>query len=585
MIWTSDKLLERLALGEDSRFEFKEAFFRGKSIRAPKRNDIANELAALGNGSGGTLILSVSDAGTVRVLSRDQLDKLEAFISEVCSDSIRPPLAFATQRLALPDGKPVLVVEVDSSPMVHKSPGGYLQRQGSSKRELTPEALRRLLQHRGRSGLLGPDETIVAGTARNTLSPAFADRFLSSRTTEPRDAQLAKLGLLRDDARGVTRATVAGVLLCTDRPDRFIRGARIEAVRFNGTVLGRADQLDAASITGPVDHQIRDAVSFARRNTRVSALKTPSRVETPQFGPRAIFEAVVNAVVHRDYSMENARIRLFIFDDRLEIYSPGALPNTLSLEAMRYRQATRNETLASLLRLVAVGRIHGAGNRRYFMEQRGEGIPIIYEQTHGLTGRDPSYELIGGTELRLRIPSALPPLDGIEGQVSVSAGGCPLAGAQVVALYPNKTWMEERTDTFGRSGFSFHSALPITVFCAAPGHTASVVHGWRPPEPLSVELAELPDGGSVVFPERKGHLPQLSGRLNPILDRLDRMYLYATNIAINEGMPEPVYFKLNQSLRLTDVYGNEWFVRFIEMMGKSALLEYRSSDTGDSDET
>ena len=585
MIWTSDKLLERLALGEDSRFEFKEAFFRGKSSRAPKRNDIANELAALGNGSGGTLILSVSDAGTVRVLSRDQLDKLEAFISEVCSDSIRPPLAFATQRLALPDGKPVLVVEVDSSPMVHKSPGGYLQRQGSSKRELTREALHRLLQHRGRSGLLGPDETIVAGTAGNTLSPAFADRFLSSRTTEPRDAQLAKLGLLRDDARGVTRATVAGVLLCTDRPDRFIRGARIEAVHFDGTVLGRVDQLDAASITGPVDHQIRDAVSFARRNTRVSALKTPSRVETPQFGPRAIFEAVVNAVVHRDYSMENARIRLFIFDDRLEIYSPGALPNTLSLEAMRYRQATRNETLASLLRLVAVGRIHGAGNRRYFMEQRGEGVAVIYEQTHGLTGRDPSYELIGGTELRLRIPSALPPSDGIEGQVSVTAGGCPLADAQVVALYPNKTWMEKRTDTFGRSGFRFHSALPITVFCAAPGHTASVVRGWRPPEPLSVELAELPDGGSVVFPERKGHLPRLSGRLNPILDRLDRMYLYATNIAINEGMPEPVHFKLNQSLRLTDVYGNEWFVRFIEMMGKSALLEYRSSDTDDSDAT
>ena len=574
MPWDRDSLLQQLELGEDSRVEFKEVEFTGNRVRAPRRETVADELAAFGNTIGGTLIFSVSDAGEVRSMNREQMDALEAFVGEVCSDSIRPPLAFVTQRLALPDGSFVLVVEVEQSALVHKSPGGYLSRQGSSKRELSSEALNRLFQQRGRSGQLGPDEVIVAGTGSNTLDETLADRFLSSRATEPTTVQLTKLGLVREDDSGVLRATVAGALLCTTRPDEYIRGAMIEAVRYRGTVLGGASQHDAASITGPLDQQIRDAVNFARLNTRVAAHKAPGRVETPQFSPRAVFEAIVNAVVHRDYSMENAKIRLFIFDDRLELYSPGALPNTLPIEAMRNRQATRNETLASILRMLAVGDIAGAGDRQYFLEQRGEGVPIIYEQTRELTGREPEYELLGGAELRLTIPSARPPVTGIEGEVLVSVAGQPLAGAQVVALYPNNTWMEGETDTFGRVAFGFHSELPITVFCAAPGHAAHVERDWHPPEPLHVQLESLPMGGSAVFTEGTGHLPDLTGRLNPILDDLDRMYLYATNVAIDDGKQQPVHCRLNQPLRLTDVNGFEWIVRFIEMIGKSALLEY-----------
>ena len=493
------------------------------------------------------------------------------------ADSIRPSLAFVTQRLALADGLSVLLVEIEQSALVHKSPGGYLSRQGSSKRELSSEALHRLFQQRGRSGLLGPDETIVTGTGPNTLDPTLVDRFLSSRATEPVTVQLAKLGLVREDESGVIRATVAGMLLCAARPDEHIGGTVIEAVRYRGTTIGSASQHDAMSITGPLDRQIRDAVNFVRLNTRLAARKSPGRVETPQFSPRAVFEAVVNAVVHRDYSIANAKIRLFIFDDRLELYSPGALPNTLPIEAMRNRQATRNETLASVLRTLAVGDVDGAGDRQYFLEQRGEGVPIIYEQTRELTGRDPKYELLGGAELRLTVPSARPPITGIEGEVTVSATGRPLAGAQVVALYPNKTWMEGTTDTFGRVAFGFHSELPITVFCAAPRHGGQVAQDWQPPSPLSVQLEPLPTGGSIAFTEQAGHLPGLTGRLNPILDSLDRMYLYATNVAINEGKQQPVRFKLNQPLRLTDVNGVEWVVRFIEMIGKSALLEYKPS--------
>ncbi len=574
MLWDADKLLRQLELGEDSRVEFKEVVFTGSRVREPRRQRIANELAAFGNTLGGALIFSVSDAGEVRPMDREVMDALEAYVSEICADSIDPPLEFTTQRLALPDGSSVLVVDVERSPFVHRSSGRYFSRQGSSTRDVPPEALRRLFQQRGRSGLLGPDEEIVAGTGLETLESGLVDRFISSRTRQADETQLAKLGLVREDESGVPRATVAGVLLCTERPDDYIGGAAIEAVCYSGSVLGRAVQLDAATITGPLDWQIRDTVHFARRNTRVAARKAPGRVEIPQFNPRAMFEAVVNAAVHRDYSIAGTKIRLFLFDDRLELYSPGALPNTLPIDAMRQRQATRNETLASLLRMLEVGDVHGAGDRQYYLEQRGEGVPIIYEETRALTGNDPVYELIGGAELRLTMPSARPPVAGIQGEVLVTAEGRPLSGATVLALYPNKTWMMEETDTFGRVQFGFHFELPITVFCAAPAHRARVERSWRPPTPLSVELETLENGGSMVIPEQTGHLPGLAGRLNPILDNLDRMYLYATNVAINEGRQQPVHFKLGEAMRLTDVHGAERLVRFVDMIGNASLLEY-----------
>ena len=575
-MWTAARVLERIALGEDSQVEFKEVRFANARVTAPTRRSLADEMAALANTVGGTLIFSISDSRDVRPVTPQEIDALERYVTEICRDNVAPALPITTEKVALPDSGPVLVIEVRRGAAVHRSPGGYMHRHGSEKRQISPDELERLFQRRGRSGRLGPDETLVAGAGRNTLDAALVDRLSSSRSTEPTDVQLEKLGLVREDDNGVARATVAGVLLCTERPDLYVRGATIEAVRYAGTVLGAADQLDAATIVGPLDRQIRDAVGFVARNMRVAARKAPARMETPQFDPRAVFEAIVNAVVHRDYAIENARTRLFMFDDRMQLHSPGALPNTLSVEAMRDRQATRNETLASMFRRLPVEGIVGAGDRAYFMEQRGEGVPVIHERTSALTGREPVYELLDGAELRLTIPAALPPVADLEGEVVVFSAGRPLQGATVVVLYPNKTWIRRTTDAFGRAAFDFHRKLPMTVLCAAPDHAARAVHGWMPPEELAVELQPLPRGGSTVFAEGTGYLPRLTGRLNPILDNLDRMYLYASNIAIDEGKQQPVHFKLGQQLRLTDVDGREWIVRFIEMIGTSALLEYRA---------
>ena len=118
MIWDADKLWMQLALGEDSRVEFKEAVFDGNRVRGPRRERVANELAAFGNTLGGALIFSVSDTGEVRPVNREEMDALESYISEICADRIRPPLRFTKQRLALPDGLSTLIVEVPQSALV-----------------------------------------------------------------------------------------------------------------------------------------------------------------------------------------------------------------------------------------------------------------------------------------------------------------------------------------------------------------------------------------------------------------------------------------------------------------------------------
>ena len=121
---------------------------------------------------------------------------------------------------------------------------------------------------------------------------------------------------------------------------------------------------------------------------------------------RAVFEAVVNAVVHRDYSKAGLKIRLFMFADRLELYSPGALANTLTVDDLPYNQATRNELLARLLSETTLDEDMGTQvTRRHFLERRGECVGIFLNESEKFSGKTPLYKLFG-EELRLTIFAA-----------------------------------------------------------------------------------------------------------------------------------------------------------------------------------
>ena len=101
-----------------------------------------------------------------------------------------------------------------------------------------------------------------------------------------------------------------------------------------------------------------------------------------------------NFTYHRDYSIYGAKIRLQMFDDRLELYSPGAIPNTMTIETMPLRQYSRNELLTSLLARCSLPRGNGFSERVAIMDKRGEGIPIILSESTRLSGKKPLYQLL-----------------------------------------------------------------------------------------------------------------------------------------------------------------------------------------------
>ena len=148
-----------------------------------------------------------------------------------------------------------------------------------------------------------------------------------------------------------------------------------------------------------------EALHFVRRNMLFQATKTTARVEYAQFSERAIFEALVNAVAHRDYSMAGARVRLHMFGDRIELNVPGGLANTLTPDSMPLRQYNRNELIVSLLARCPVGTDAGLA-RSYLMDRRGDGVPIILEESEALSGRAPEYGVIDDSEVRLVIWAA-----------------------------------------------------------------------------------------------------------------------------------------------------------------------------------
>ncbi len=576
MIIEDDEMRWRLRLGEDSGWEFEQIEFTGNRPTSPRREDLANEMVAFANANGGIVLCSVTDQGQIQGMSPEQMKTLDHLLVEVSTDAVEPSLRINVYHREL-DNRAFILVQVPKGDAVHECSGKAFIRVGATKRPLDGDERLRLAQKRAQSRYIWFDEQVVPETGFETLDERLWESLLSMVGVKDPRRGLMNLRLLAQDEAGVDRATVAGVLLCTQSPQQWLPQSAVVATHYRG--YDRAsDQLDSQEITGPLPTQIADAVKFVVRNMRVSARKMPERENLPQYSVDAVFEAVVNAVAHRDYSMRSRRIRLSMFKNRLEIDSPGQLPNGMTIEGMEASQATRNEVIASVFGRIPVGDVPGADRRLYLMERRGDGVSIILKKTQETAGLLPEYKVVDESSLVLSIPAAKLELIPAKATVTVHSGGTPLPEIDVLVLFPNKTWQQATTDEAGEAAFDLYTThLPMTVYAAAPGYAAGLKREWRPNEGgLLLELSPVQSGGAAIFPQDTGHLPGLRGRLNPILDTSDRTYLYADNIAIEEGRQQPVAFRFGKSMRLTDVFGAELSVTIVDITGRSALVEYRS---------
>lgn len=413
MFDTLQEIERQLANGEDSRAEFKRVELGERGVRSPNTEDMAGEMVAFANAEGGVIFLGVDDGGIVRGLPGERLDEIEQWVVNVATNNCDPPIRPIIRKEVLQksDGSDavVMLVEVRRGLYVHRTTGGrYYVRVGSTKRDLNPQELARLFQERGRAFVF--DEQAVPTATEEDLDRRALERFFGEGTPAiPWPDLLRNTRVLVPQEDGPDRPTVAGLLAFGKTPQAHLPSAYIEAAVYRGSTLTSDELTHSEAIEGRVDAQIDDATAFVERFMLKPARKPAGREDYPQYDIRAVHEAVVNAVAHRDYSISGSKIRLFLFADRLELYSPGALPNTLTIETMPFRVFTRNQLLVSFL-----SKMKSRRTGQSFLESRGEGVRRILEVSEAHSGRRPIYELFD-EELRLTIWAKPSPHEDEEG--------------------------------------------------------------------------------------------------------------------------------------------------------------------------
>ncbi|MBW8003718.1 MAG: transcriptional regulator [Planctomycetes bacterium] len=384
---------EQLDAGEDSVTEFKEIRLGKRSVISPKSEDLAEEMVAFANAEGGTLFLGVDDQGIVKGIPNDHLGIVENWIVNSASNHCDPPMVPAIRKMRLPnmqgESVTIMLVEVNKSIYVHRTISGrWLIRIGSSKRNLTQPELLRLSQQRGRSFVF--DEQSIYNAAKKDLDFENIKSFFSETVTIPFEDLLLNTRITIRDENGIDRPTVAGLLTFSPTVQEYLPSTYIEAAIYRGIDLDSNDLIHSQQIKGTVSEQIDDALLFVERFMIRASIKPVGRIDQPQFSLSAVFEALVNAVTHRDYSIFGSKIRLFMFADRLELYSPGDLPNTVTLENMPFRVFTRNQLLVSFL-----SRMKSKKTNQSYLESRGEGVRRIIRESEALSGKKPEYRLLG----------------------------------------------------------------------------------------------------------------------------------------------------------------------------------------------
>lgn len=356
------------------------------------------------------------------------------------------------------------------------------------------------------------------------------------------------------------RPTNAAVLLFGKTPQRFLMSSEVKCAHFHGTEVYKP--IPSYQIyQGTAFDLVDQAVDFVLGKialavgTRARSVQAPVSYEIPM---EVVREAIVNAVAHRDYT-SNGSVQVMLFSDRLEVRNPGRLPPPLTLEKLREPHASisGNPLLAESLYLAQ------------YIERTGTGILDMIRRCREASLPEPEFSDTGEfvtTVWRACVVKAL-------------CAGSPVAGVDVQAISAEGTVERSTTDKQGEARIgSGARALPLTVFASAEGFAACVERNWIPAErPLSLELKRSAHGGSVILHDGTGRLPGLDGILNPMKDAGDRICLYASNIAINDGQPQPVRFTLGEEFHVADTDGNELVVHFVDIAGRSALVEYRAA--------
>ncbi len=396
------ELLELLRNGENSGVEFKRDTIDNRQL--------AKELVAFANFQGGRVLLGVEKDGSVSGVTRAAI---EEWVMTAARDKIRPELIpyYELVRDVEP-GKDVAVVHVDRGWTVHHvwhdNHRTYYIRVGTQSREASPEELERLFQQRGafRVEIRGVSGSSISDLDMRRLQDYF-QRVRGQEAPAADDSEAWRDLLLNTEflagEADSTPATVAGLLLFGLNPNRFLPHAGIDAVAYPGTEKDYAAK-ERLPLRGPMtplmgtgglveNGLVEQAVEFVRRHTVVTAALAAGarREERWTYSDEPVREAIVNALVHRDYLLSATDIELSVYADRLEVISPGRLPNGITPERMLVGcRAARNQLLKDVMRDYNYLEHMGMGVPRKIvrcMREHNNTVPDLVEEEERFTVR------------------------------------------------------------------------------------------------------------------------------------------------------------------------------------------------------
>jgi len=364
---TLEEFHRRIQDGEGLNTEFKTS--------AGYSDDLAADLIAFANTSGGVILFGVSDDG--EIVGIEEIDKLGKLLDNISRDKCVPPLTILPEKLMV-DEKAVLVVHVPTGAERPYSTnrGVHYIRTFSGRRQASREELLRIFQA---AQSLYYDEQVIAQADLAALDYSYFEYFLMQAYGKKledfhvgKEQLLTNLRLVKDG-----HPTLAGLLLLGREPQTFLPYAQINAAQFAGIDVVDAPS-DRKDLTGKLADQLEGAMRFLNVHLRVQHKINGFEPERfPELPEEALREALVNALVHRDYTVRGP-IRLFVFRDRIEIHSPGKPPNSVELETMRLgAHVPRNPMLMS----------HFA--KLGYVTSLGSGIPRMIRLVAQKIGKEP----------------------------------------------------------------------------------------------------------------------------------------------------------------------------------------------------
>ncbi len=358
------EIVDLIQRGESSTVQFKE--------RVNDAYKVGTEFVAFSNTKGGTLIIGVKDrTGEINGLSFEELQETNELLSNAASNNVKAPINIFTENISVND-KMIIAVQIPegiSKPNMDNK-GIIWIKNGSDKRKVTSkEEIARLLQS---GGNLPADETPIRGTTINDIDKGFFEEyFLKNWETSIEESGISFQEILNNT--GVTKdnqLTLGGMLFFGKNPQRFRPAFCIKAVSFFGNDIEGTEYRDSEDILGTIPQMFNKGIAFLLRNLKKTqqgqSFNSQGILEVSKI---ALEELLQNALIHRDYFINDA-IKILIFDNRIEIISPGSLPNSLTVENLKYgaRSVIRNNMLVGFCSKIMKYRGIGSGIKRAFKE-------------------------------------------------------------------------------------------------------------------------------------------------------------------------------------------------------------------------